>query len=77
MLEFHVHSISPLHSNDFQLLCSIYIGLHKLQTPYALPLSIIDEILTPNMSYWTQKHRIYLLASYNKWMHTCMEQEIT
>ena len=29
------------------------------------------------ISYWTQKHRIYLLASYNKWMHTCMEQEMT
>ena len=24
-----------------------------------------------------QQHRIYLLAFYNKWMHTCMEQEIT
>ena len=40
MLEFHVCSISPLHLNDFQLLCSSYIGLHKLQTPYAFPLTI-------------------------------------
>ena len=30
MLEFHVRFISPLHSKDFQLLCSSYIGLHKL-----------------------------------------------
>ena len=42
MLEFHVRSISPLHSNDFQLQCSSYmfIGLHKLRTSYAFPLSI-------------------------------------
>ena len=40
MLEFHIRSISPLHSNDFQILCSCYIGLHKLLTPYAFPLSI-------------------------------------
>ena len=40
MLEFHVGFISPLHSNDFQLLCSSYIGLHKLRTPYAFPLLI-------------------------------------
>ena len=48
MLEFHVHSISPFHSNDFQLLCSSYFGLHKLRTPYSFPLSInpeLDEIL--------------------------------
>ena len=38
ILEFHVGSISPLHSNDFQLLCSRYIGLHKLRTPYAFPV---------------------------------------
>ena len=47
MLEFHVCSISPLHSNEFQLLCSSYIGLHKLLTPCAFPLS--DEILTPKV----------------------------
>ena len=40
MLEFHVRSISSLHSNDFQLLCFSYIGLHTLRTPYAFPLSI-------------------------------------
>ena len=40
MLEFHVCYISPLHSNDFQLLCSSYNGLHKLRTPSAFPLSI-------------------------------------
>ena len=40
MLEFHVRSISPLHSKDFQLLWSSYIGLHKLRTTYAFPLSI-------------------------------------
>ena len=55
MLEFHVHSISPLHSNDFQLQCSsyMYIGLHKLRTSYAFPLSIneLDEILTPKNNH--------------------------
>ena len=40
MLEFHVRSISPLHSKDSQLLYYSYIGLHKLRTPYAFPLSI-------------------------------------
>ena len=40
MLEFHVRSISPLHSKDFQLLWSSYIGLHKLRTIYAFPMSI-------------------------------------
>ena len=40
MLELHVRSISALPSNDFQLLCSSYIGLHKLRTPYVFPLSI-------------------------------------
>ena len=40
MLEFHVCSLSPLHSKDFQLLCASYIGLHKLRTTYAFPLSI-------------------------------------
>ena len=49
MLEFHVHSVSPLHSNDFQLLCPSYINLHKLLMPYSFPLSItpeFDKILT-------------------------------
>ena len=40
MLQFCFRSICPLHSKDFQLLCSSYIGLHKLRTPYAFPLSI-------------------------------------
>ena len=43
MLELHVRSISPLPSNDFQLLCFSYIGLHKLRTPE------LDEILTPKI----------------------------
>ena len=51
MLEFHVGSLSPLHSNDFQLLCSSYIGSHKLRTPYAFPLSIIRSL----MKYLRQK----------------------
>ena len=51
MLEFHVCFISPLHSNDFQLLCSRYIGLHKLRTPNAFPLSINLSF----MKYWRQK----------------------
>ena len=50
MHEFHIRSISPLHSNDFQLLCSSYIGLHKLRTPYAFPLSINLSL----MKYWHQ-----------------------
>ena len=45
MLKFHVRAISPLNSNDFQLLCSNYIGLHKLQTPYAFILSTPKEII--------------------------------
>ena len=51
MLEFHVHSISPLHSKDFQLLWSSYIGLHKLQMTYAFPLSIKRSLV----KYWRQK----------------------
>ena len=49
MLEFHVRSISPLLSKDFQLLCSSYNGLHKLRTPYAFPE--LDEILTPKNNH--------------------------
>ena len=33
-------SIAPLHSKDFQLLWSSYIGLHKVRATYAFPLSI-------------------------------------
>ena len=53
MLEFHVPSISPLHSKDFQLLWSSYIGLHKLRTTYAFPLSInlSLEIKTPKNNH--------------------------
>ena len=51
MIEFHVRSISPLHLNDLQLLCSSYIGLHKLRTPYAFPLSINPSL----MKYLRQK----------------------
>ena len=40
MLEFHVRSIPPLHSKDFQLLWSKYIGMHKLRMTYVFPLSI-------------------------------------
>ena len=40
MLEFNVRPISPSHSKDFQLLWSSYIGVHKLRTTYAFPLSI-------------------------------------
>ena len=51
MFEFYVRSISPLHTNDFQLLCSSYIGLDKLRTPYAFPLSINLSL----MKYWRQQ----------------------
>ena len=44
MLEFHVRSISPLHSKTLQLLWSSYIGLHKLRTPYAFQLSINQSL---------------------------------
>ena len=80
MFEFHICSISPLHSKDFQLLWASYIGLHKLRTTYAFPLFInlsLVKYWRQKKSYWMQKHRIYLLASYNQWMHTCMEQEMT
>ena len=40
MLEFHICSISPFHSKDFQLLWASYIDLHKLRLTYAFPLSI-------------------------------------
>ena len=55
MLEFYVHSISPLHSKDFQLMCSSYIGLHKFRTPYACQLSINVSL----MKYWRQKIFIF------------------
>ena len=51
MLEFHVRSISPLHSKDFQLLWSSFIGLHKLRATYAFPLSINLSLV----KYWRQK----------------------
>ena len=75
MPEFHVRFISPLHSNDFQLLCSRYIGLRKLQTPYAFPLFINLSLMKywrQKISYWTQKHRIYLtrkLQQVNAYMY--------
>ena len=40
ILEFHIRSISPLLSKDFQLLWTSYVGLHKLRTTYAFPLFI-------------------------------------
>ena len=40
LIELNAHSISPLHSKDFQLLWSSYIGLHRLRTTYVFPLSI-------------------------------------
>ena len=40
MLEFHICSITPFHSKEFQLLWTSYIGLHRLRTTYAFPLSI-------------------------------------
>ena len=55
MLEFNVRFISPLHSNDFHLLFSSYIGLHKLRTPYAFPLSINLSL----MKYWHHKIIIF------------------
>ena len=55
MLEFHVSSISPLHSNYFQLLCSSYIRLHKLRTPYAFPQSI-NLSLTPKNNHIGRKN---------------------
>ena len=80
MLEFHVHYISPLHSNDLQILCSIYIGLHKLRTPYAFPVYINLSL----MKYSRQKIIILdaeisnlptrKLQQVNAYM---MEQEIT
>ena len=51
MLEFHICYISALHSKDFQLLWSSYIGLHKLQTTYAFSLSINLNLV----KYWRQK----------------------
>ena len=44
-------SISPLHSKDFQLLWNSYIGLHKLPTTYAFPLSINLSLV----KYWRKK----------------------
>ena len=40
MLEFYICSISPFHWKDFQLLWTSYLGLHRLRTTYAFPLSI-------------------------------------
>ena len=51
ILEFHIRSIAPFHSKDFQLLWTSYIGLHTLQTIYAFPLFINLSLV----KYWRQK----------------------
>ena len=51
MLEFYICSIIPFHSKDFQLLWTSYIGLHRLRTTNAFPLSINLSLV----KYWRQK----------------------
>ena len=69
MLEFHVRSIPPLHSKDFQLLCSSYIGLHKLRTPYAFPLSI-------NLSLMKYCQKIIILDAETWYLPTRKLQQV-
>ena len=72
MLEFYVRSISPLHSKDFQLLCSSYIGLHKFRTPYACPLSINLSL----MKYWRKKIIILDAETWNLPTHKLQQVNV-
>ena len=76
-LKFHVCSIYLLcirmifnYCDPAILACTSCERLMRSHCPLTWAWWNIDT----KKSHWTQKHRIYLLASYNKWMHTCMEQ---